>query len=126
MARIETAVQELGVTITFTTDLPNDWLGAYRHRTNSILLRPGMDWPTFRSVFAHELGHAYYGHEHTADKCTNWRQEQLADAYAAQLLLGDGAHPDRLGLVGTAKALAAGAMAVLPWVLDAISVDVLT
>ena len=116
-AKLDQVAEELGVVIGFSSKLPEGWLGAYYHKSGCILLRPGMDRPTMRSVFAHELGHAYYGHERAHDQPA-WRQEALADQYAAKLLI-DPRDYDAFSGLGLASVALARTLMVLPWVVDA-------
>lgn len=60
----------------------DDSVGVYDHTTQEIHLSFGLTPVEQRSVLAHELGHAYHGHD-----CSNSRNERQADAYAANLLI---------------------------------------
>lgn len=62
--------------------LEGDDLGGYDHEDRAILLRIGMTRAQTRSVLAHELAHAHYGHE-----CDHGPEDRQADKYAAQLLI---------------------------------------
>ncbi|EOM75096.1 ImmA/IrrE family metallo-endopeptidase [Rhodococcus rhodnii] len=61
--------------------------GKYLHHDRTIILRPGMARFRGRSTFAHELGHAHYGHEPAHDQALHARQERLADEWAAKTLI---------------------------------------
>lgn len=75
--------------------LDGDLLGGYAHHERVIVLRIGMTKAQTRSVLAHELGHAYYGHE-----CDRGPEDRQADKYAAQLLIdpSDYARAERICL----------------------------
>lgn len=62
--------------------LPENVLGLYDHEASLIYFDLSLTPSEQRSVIAHELGHAYYGHE--GESPVNERQ---ADAFAAQLLV---------------------------------------
>lgn len=72
-----------GVEIVETDKLSPEWDGMYLDSRRLILLRPGLDYWTRRSVLAHELGHVYYGDE--IHGCP--RIEKRANEYAALLLI---------------------------------------
>ena len=57
-------------------------VGAYDHYRREIHLAFGLSPVEQRCILAHELGHAYYGHESTSP-----RYERQADIFAAQLLI---------------------------------------
>lgn len=61
--------------------------GWYDHRRRIISTRRGQSIAQYRSVLAHELGHAANGDQPTGNGHFDQRQEQRADAYAAQLLI---------------------------------------
>lgn len=62
-------------------------LGWYDHNRRVISTRRGMSIQQYRSVLAHELGHAHYGDTPTGNGHFDQRQERRADEYAAQLLI---------------------------------------
>ncbi|MEO2134655.1 ImmA/IrrE family metallo-endopeptidase [Microbacterium sp.] len=62
-----------------------------------------------RSVVAHELGHAHYGHD-----CDSPANERLADAYAATLLVNPEWYAE-LELINTDAEWIADEMQVAPW-----------
>lgn len=61
--------------------------GWYDHRRRIISTRRGMSIQQYRSVLAHELGHAHYGDTPTGNGHYDQRQERRADEYAARLLI---------------------------------------
>ena len=62
--------------------LAGDTIGRYVPSLNRIYFDLSLTLPQRRTVIAHELGHAYYGHD-----CDSPSNEEQADAYAAQLLV---------------------------------------
>lgn len=72
-----------GVHVIETYDLHPEWDGMYLHHRRLILLRKGLDPWKKRSIFAHELGHAFYRDETHGDT----RLEKRANEYAALLLI---------------------------------------
>lgn len=52
-----------------------------------ISTRKGMAIWDYKSVLAHELGHAYYRDQRTGHASFDEKQEQRADEYAANLLI---------------------------------------
>lgn len=75
---------ELGVTITYHDTGPK---GYYHHPTRTISLRRSLKPVAKRCTLAHELGHAYYGHEATGNPWLDARSERAADQFAAELLI---------------------------------------
>lgn len=61
--------------------------GWYDHKRRIISTRRGQSIAQYRSVLAHELGHAANGDQPTGNGHFDQRQEQRADAYAARLLI---------------------------------------
>lgn len=61
--------------------------GWYDHHRRVISTRRGQSISQYRSVLAHELGHAHYGDTPTGNGHFDQRQERRADEYAAQLLI---------------------------------------
>ncbi|AKF27824.1 hypothetical protein YH66_09820 [[Brevibacterium] flavum] len=72
-----------GVRVAETKDLHPDHHGMYIHHRRLILLRAGLDGWNYRSIFAHELAHAFYRDEVHGDT----RAEKRANQWAAQLLI---------------------------------------
>ena len=63
-------------------DLTDGKIGVYAPALGRIYFDLSLTLPWRRSVIAHELGHAHYGHD-----CDSDRNERQADAYAARLLV---------------------------------------
>lgn len=61
--------------------------GWYDHHRRVISTRRGMSIQQYRSVLAHELGHAAHRDTPTGNGYFDQRQERRADEYAAQLLI---------------------------------------
>lgn len=72
-----------GVQVIETDGLDPRWNGMYRHQKRIIYLRKGLDPWKKRSIFAHELAHAFYRDEAHGDP----RTEKRANQWAAQLLI---------------------------------------
>lgn len=72
-----------GVQAIETYDLHPKWDGMYLHGRRLIILRKGLDPWKRRSIFAHELAHAFYRDETHGDT----RAEKRANQWAAQLLI---------------------------------------
>lgn len=64
--------------------------GWYDHHRRIISTRRGQSIGQYKSVLAHELGHAHYGDTPTGNGHFDQRQERRADEYAAQLLINPG------------------------------------
>lgn len=62
--------------------LPHPKVGAYIPQLNRIYFDLSLTMPWRRSVIAHEIGHAHYGH-----LCDSRVNERQADAFAARLLV---------------------------------------
>lgn len=75
--------EQLGVTLRRHSGGAPGW---YDHRRRTISTRRGMSIAMYRSVLAHELGHAHYGDVPVRGIYTA-RQEHRADLYAAHLLI---------------------------------------
>jgi Zn-dependent peptidase ImmA (M78 family) len=84
----------LGVTV-HAAHLPPPYLGFYDHRERRVVYDVRLAPIERASVLAHELGHAYYGHNARDDPAA----EAAADAYAAALLV-DPEHYAQLEAVG--------------------------
>lgn len=76
--------ESMGVQLRRHTGGPPGW---YDHRRRIISTRRGMSIQQYRSVLAHELGHAAHGDTPTGNGHYDQRQERRADEYAAQLLI---------------------------------------
>lgn len=61
--------------------------GWYDHRRRVISTRRGQSISQYKSVLAHELGHAAHRDTPTGNGHYDQRQERRADEYAAQLLI---------------------------------------
>jgi Zn-dependent peptidase ImmA (M78 family) len=59
-----------------------DLRGYYSHSRKVIVIRLGLTPVERDCVFAHELGHAFYG-----DECSRGANERRAERYAAELLI---------------------------------------
>lgn len=88
---------ELGVTITYHHAGPK---GLYTHAARTISLRHNLKPVAKRCTLAHELGHAYYGHEPTSHPWLDARIERAADQFAAELLISQAEYKLAEQLVG--------------------------
>lgn len=90
MRRLLSIAHQLGyqVHISDIEDEP-DLLGYTVPAAKMIVLRLGMTQNQTRTVLAHELGHAYYGHS-----CDSRTNEDQADAFAATLLIDPAVYAD--------------------------------
>lgn len=61
--------------------------GWYDHERRVISTRRGQSIGQYKSVLAHELGHAAHGDAPTGNGHFDQRQERRADEYAARLLI---------------------------------------
>lgn len=62
--------------------IPRPKIGAYFPDLHRIYFDLALTYAERRTVIAHEIGHAYYGHT-----CDSGRNERQADKYAAALLV---------------------------------------
>ena len=76
--------ESMGVTLRRHNGGKKGW---YDHATRTISTRRGMSIQQYRSVLAHELGHAHHGDTPTGNGHYDQRQERRADEYAARLLI---------------------------------------
>lgn len=76
--------EHMGVRLKRHSGGPPGW---YDHRRRIISTRRGMSIQQYKSVLAHELGHAHYGDTPTGNGFYDQRQERRADEYAARLLI---------------------------------------
>ncbi|WP_336632619.1 MULTISPECIES: ImmA/IrrE family metallo-endopeptidase [unclassified Microbacterium] len=77
----------MGVTVEYTHDLPADRDGDYNHPRRHIRIREGLHARHTRSVLAHELGHASFGHVRSRFGPVNAKQERAAEEWAALRLI---------------------------------------
>ena len=73
---------QLGVRVRGVYISEPDLLGYYSHKDRVITFDMRLTPAERRSVIAHELGHAFHGHD-----CDSERNERQADTYAAELLI---------------------------------------
>lgn len=76
--------ESMGVQLRRHTGGPPGW---YDHNRHIISTRRGQSIGQYKSVLAHELGHAHYGDTPTGNGHFDQRQERRADEYAARLLI---------------------------------------
>jgi Zn-dependent peptidase ImmA (M78 family) len=74
--------------------------GGFDPLTRTIRLSPGMSARTTRSVLAHELGHAWFGHTPTRVPAVRAQQERQADEWAASRLITPQAYAEAEELRG--------------------------
>ncbi|WP_296103790.1 ImmA/IrrE family metallo-endopeptidase [uncultured Corynebacterium sp.] len=79
--------------ITITTHTGGD-KGRWYSETRIISLRNNLHPIAYRCTLAHELGHAFCGHDSTAEGWFKERQEHEADTWAANLLIGQDEYMD--------------------------------
>ena len=73
---IDKVAELFGVRLAETKDLHPAHHGMYIHHQRLILLRAGLDEWNYRSIFAHELAHAFYRDETHGDTRTEKRANQ--------------------------------------------------
>ena len=73
-----------GITITTHTGGEK---GRWYSNTRTISIRRDLGWVNSRCTLAHELGHAFCGHDSKAEGWFKERQEHEADTWAANLLI---------------------------------------
>lgn len=76
--------ESMGVQLRRHTGGPPGW---YDHHRRIISTRRGQSIGQYKSVLAHELGHAAHGDTPTGNGHYDQRQERRADEYAARLLI---------------------------------------
>lgn len=76
--------ESMGVQLQRHTGGPPGW---YDHYRRIISTRRGQSIGQYKSVLAHELGHAAHGDTPTGNGHFDQRQERRADEYAARLLI---------------------------------------
>ncbi|MDF2507524.1 MAG: hypothetical protein K0Q52_1383 [Microbacterium sp.] len=74
--------------------------GGFDPTTRTIRLSPGMSARTMRSVLAHELGHAQFGHMPARAPVLRAQQERQADEWAACRLITPHAYAEAEELRG--------------------------
>ena len=83
-AQLHLLAESMGVQLQRHTGGPPGW---YDHQRRIISTRRGQSISQYRSVLAHELGHAAHGDTPTGNGHYDQRQERRADEFAAQLLI---------------------------------------
>lgn len=83
-AQLHLLAESMGVQLKRHTGGPPGW---YDHNRRIISTRRGQSIGQYKSVLAHELGHAHYGDTPTGNGHYDQRQERRADEYAARLLI---------------------------------------
>ncbi|MHB2253174.1 ImmA/IrrE family metallo-endopeptidase, partial [Corynebacterium aurimucosum] len=83
-AQLHLLAESMGVQLQRHTGGPPGW---YDHKRRIISTRRGQSISQYRSVLAHELGHAAHGDTPTGNGHYDQRQERRADEYAARLLI---------------------------------------
>lgn len=81
-ARLEQLTQDMGVTIVETPKLECVFNACFHLPSRTIIVHSGLDPATRTCAIAHELGHAYYGHD-----CSTPGAERQADEWAARGLM---------------------------------------
>lgn len=81
LTNLEQIAHRMEVRVRYASPPGSMW-GVYDRKHHLITLRPGMGQAQLVSTFAHELGHAHYGHHGHHPKT-----ERLADKWAARRLL---------------------------------------
>lgn len=57
------------------------------HSSGLIIINPNRNYGAQREALAHEIGHAFHGHDWTAARHDRDTDERAADTYAARLLI---------------------------------------
>lgn len=81
-------------------ECPGRTRGGFDPTTRTIRLNPGMSARTTRSVLAHELGHARFGHTPARAPGVRAQQERQADEWAACRLITPRAYAEAEELRG--------------------------
>lgn len=93
---VEKLAEEAGISINYAV-LPASSPHAYWDSTQrTITVRYGLPHRYTRSLIAHELGHAHYGHTKSAPK-----SERQADEYAAHILIDEDEYRQAESTYGT-------------------------
>ena len=87
MHRLVEEAERLDVTFEFVRSLSPHHPGNYSHARRHIQILDGMTQTKTVCAFAHELGHAVYGHEPTLFEHINQKAERAADEWAAHFLI---------------------------------------
>lgn len=80
-----------GITITTHTGGEK---GRWYSNTRTISIRRDLGWVNSRCTLAHELGHAFCGHDSKAEGWFKERQEHEADTWAANSLISQKEYKD--------------------------------
>lgn len=110
---LERLARALDVTVIFGS-LPAGWWGAFHHLSRTVTMREGLSSAQFRSVLAHELGHAQQGARGFALPTS--KQERAADRFAAKHLIRMDDYHEALARHGLNIAAMADDLDVMPWV----------
>lgn len=113
MVDVEKLAENHGITLQFTSKRtsPMAW---WNPETRTIKVRDGLPYRKTRSLIAHELGHAYYGHTVSTPK-----NERQADSYAAQILITEEAYRRAEEAYGTSIEKLAYELDVMPSIITA-------
>jgi hypothetical protein len=96
--------------------LPSGWLGAWCHRRREITMKPDLPRHIFRSVLAHELGHAHLGH--SGYNAPDSIPERAADRFAAKHLIRMDDYHAAMATHGDDIHAMARELNVMPWVVN--------
>lgn len=99
-----------------TGALPSGWLGAWCHRKRQVTMRPDLPEHVYRSVLAHELGHAHLGH--SGYNAPDSIPERAADRFAAKHLIRMDDYHAAMATYGNDTAAIARELNVMPWVIS--------
>ena len=111
---MEDLARSLGVSVTLGA-LPAGWWGAFRYTSRTVTMRAGLSVAQFRSVLAHELGHAHLGH--TRNHPPHSKQESAADRFAAKHLVRMDDYHAAMAMHGLDTDAMARELHVMPWVI---------
>lgn len=101
--RLTELIDQEHVTVIETGKLAGHLNAAYHPDSKLIFVRWGLDDVTRRCAIAHELGHAYHGHD-----CSTPAHERIADEWAAtHLITVDDVETAAYNCDGVASAIAA-------------------
>ena len=108
--KLDEVARKLGVRImpALRGELHEEDIAGFFPRCRRALYRLGMPHAETVCAVAHELGHAYFGDDFSADVLRDARQERRADRWAACLLISEADYRLAESMVGShAGALAA-------------------